>query len=1454
MDDKDKTTNDSEHTTTEAGLDEIAMYDPAELVKKFDALEAEFLRAHGKELPPRDEAPPPPPQKEEPRYSPPPSEDIPLTLETLYSYERANKRTGSPRPAIEKERAESEAPPVVTPFAFEKPAMAYGESGGIPKREDKPATAVFGESSIPKRDEKPAPAAYGEGNGAQKREEAYGENARIPEQEEKPGLMAIFSEGSGRPERDEKPAQAAYGENASIPEREDKPTLMAIFSEGGGGPERDEKPAQAAYGENAGNQERDDRPAQAAYGENASIPEREDKPTLMAIFSEGSGGPEQDGQPAQTAAYRDNAGNQERDEKPALVFAYRENAATPKREERPAQAAAYREKTGAPERDDKPAQAAIFGESSGIPKREEKTAPSEVDERAEKRRMERERSSRERKDRRDDRDQRPRPAAAAGAASGKKPGNGSKNPPQNGRKKAGKKKKRKKESLPVKIIKGIISVIVIFFIAVAVIGGVYVYSVIKDIPRYTTEDIEASLSVMSTMYNDQGQPMKNIYLPDGQRTLATYQQFPDNLVNALVAIEDKTFWTHKGFNIIRIFGAVFESVGSGSGITGASGTSTLTQQLARNIWLIDERSDRSIDRKIKEAFYARELETHLSKEEILRMYLNTIALGNHSYGIVAAAENYFGKKVENLDLIECAALAALPKAPSEYMMIVTVMPGEVAPDDPRILLAGSQYYYLYNDAIEPRLKLVLSEMLAQGYITEAEHDAALKDNIRSHLKPKEIEATSSADFFVSFAIDNIADHLLESDPGLISRDAALQKIYSGGLDIYTTFNQRAQDIAMDEYSKPENFPKTLLSYLDGNKNIMNEEKTNILLFNYDYMFETRDDGPWFHLKGGEDPDYTWREDGSMIIFADKRLGVYRTEGGGGELGIELEFKDFYTLPEGVLYMARGGQIPIPAEYKGIDSDGNLILSKKYFDNDNNIFTIDEEGEYWIGPKRFTLRQEVLQPQSAFVLIDHTNGQLKAMVGGRDIKGQFQYNRALSPRPPGSTIKPIGVYAPAIEMSANGEQVGSDIPTYGTYWSPLSIIVDDEMEYKGRIWPRNWYGGYRGAMTLRTSIEQSVNVNAVKAQLAIGDQRSITFLKKLGFSTLVEEGYSNDLTPAALALGGMTRGLMPLEIASAYGSFANAGLRVEPISYTLVQDKRGNVLLDGTPKQTQVMDPGTAFIMNDMLRTAVASGIATAAGVQGTQVAGKTGTTSDYYDAWFVGNTPKYSAAVWIGCDVSVRLSEGSVAASRLFSKIITQIIDGEDQGDYPPQPENVVSATVWTKPMSNPDSSRSYTDFFIAGTVPQYLDLGVEELDICFDSNYLATPWCPNHGLREYSTYAKPIDEWGSNLAPTFYCHKHNLDIVTYPYNYPFETLDTDFGKISVPKLVGLHIDDAIENLRAAGLNIGEIFIDPNYSSTPIDIVVSQNPYPNDTLPEGAIVNVTVSRGPDPSVIPEEDD
>ena len=297
------------------------------------------------------------------------------------------------------------------------------------------------------------------------------------------------------------------------------------------------------------------------------------------------------------------------------------------------------------------------------------------------------------------------------------------------------------------------------------------------------------------------------------------------------------------------------------------------------------------------------------------------------------------------------------------------------------------------------------------------------------------------------------------------------------------------------------------------------------------------------------------------------------------------------------------------------------------------------------------------------------------------------------------------------------------------------------------WPKNWYAGFRGPMSMRTAVEQSVNTCAVKVQMLNGNEKSVSFMKKLGITTIVEKsdpGKPNDMAPAALALGGLTRGISPLELASAYSSFANSGIHTEYISYTSIKDKSGNMVLDGIAKQTQAMDPGTAFIMNDILTTAITNGFNTAAMIRGVPVAGKSGTTQDASDIWFAGYTPKYTCVVWIGGDIKFTMSATSTDTVYLWHKIMTQCIAGEDQGQFPSQPDNVVKATVG-----------GMTDYFFKDLVPSKLpmEIGPKDITICTESGLLATPWCLH-------TEAKTVP---AHEAPAYYCNLHNLDPASFP-------------------------------------------------------------------------------------------
>ena len=849
---------------------------------------------------------------------------------------------------------------------------------------------------------------------------------------------------------------------------------------------------------------------------------------------------------------------------------------------------------------------------------------------------------------------------------------------QKRKKKAAKKKNKAIKKINRKFVrtKRILAVCGILLIA----GIIMVAIILHDAQKINFDNIYENLAESSILYDDKGKKIENIYSGEGSRVIVDYEEMPEDLVNAFVAIEDKTFWKHHGFNFIRMAGAVKDAVFNKGRV---GGTSTITQQLARNLYLSESKTERSLTRKIKEAYYAIQLERHLSKKKIIEAYMNTIALGQNSLGVQAASEAYFSKNVKKLKLLECAALASLPQAPSAYSYIKTVAKGEISKDDPSIIKQGNLNTYMYNDEAEWRVKLVLDNMLDQGYIDKERRNKVKVSKLKKKIKPNLNDETYEAQSFVDYAITNLTEDLMKKYD--MSDGEATQMVYSGGLRIHTTLNKKMQQSIEDRFKENYNFPNVTGLNTDENGNIIGQSGS-ITLYNYNTYFNEDND---FVIK---DSEFVVKKSGDIVLKKNKRLSFYEVESE-NKKDINIEFKDIYLKKEGVFYSINGGVIKVPAKYKSINRKGNLVIRADFIDEHPKFMSM-KDGKITIPNTSYSLRQQIQQPQASMVILEHKNGQIKAMVGGRNIEGKMNYNRSTSPRQPGSSIKPIGAYGPAIEMGAEKQRIQDGERSYGTYWTAGSAIKDEEMKINGRVWPKNWYSEYRGSRTLRYCVEQSINTTAVKVLNNIGTERSVDFLEKLGVTSVVKEGDINDMNAAALALGGMTKGISPLQMASAYGTFPNKGVNVEPTAYTEIRNKDNELILKSNPDKTTVMDKGTAFIMTDILRTTVTNGLANSASISNAPVAGKTGTTTDNFDAWFVGTTPKYAASIWIGNDVNIELSEGSKAAAILWSSIMSEAISGEDGGSFPDAPDNVSRQTI-----------SGISEYFIDGTAPSSISI-----------------------------------------------------------------------------------------------------------------------------------------------------
>ncbi|MEG0918591.1 MAG: transglycosylase domain-containing protein, partial [Anaerovoracaceae bacterium] len=810
-------------------------------------------------------------------------------------------------------------------------------------------------------------------------------------------------------------------------------------------------------------------------------------------------------------------------------------------------------------------------------------------------------------------------------------------------------------------------------LAMIMFMAVYALTIIAFTPKIEPEKIYDYLSEASVLYDDKGEVIENIYLDNGNRRNIKYKDMPKDLVDAVVAIEDKTFWKHHGFNFIRMVGAIKNSIFSGGDI---SGTSTVTQQLARNVYLAESKSVRSLSRKISEAYYTVILEANLEKEEIMEAYLNTIYLGYNSFGIQSASESYFDKAPKDLSLIECVSLAALPKAPDSYALVKKIPVDSnaeaIANTDKKVLLETAEYNYVYNgDRSKDRRDLTLKNMEDQGFITAAEKEKALNSDITSSLKVTLPKSTGSTTYFIDYLIDNVTRDLM--DKMNYSKQEATEKIYSGGLNIYTSMNTQAQKAAEDAFNKSYNFPSVSNVRYDGNGNIINSSG-NTILTKYSNYFDSNEN---FVLKSNEFK----MSDGNLVLLKDKRLKFYKTTAN-NLVDYSIEFKDMYITEDGVFKTIKGGVILIPQKYKSLDTKGNVVIDKSYF-KDYPKLIVKSGTTYKVTKTGYSLRAKVRQPQGAMVINDYKTGQVKAMIGGRETTGKMLYNRAINPRQPGSSIKPLSVYSSALQQGKDAAEKGQaqqfknydknqQTGNYGPYWTAASGINDAPLTIGGKVWPKNWYAGHRGVLSLRTSVEQSVNVNAVRVFQQVGTDYAIDQLKKFGISTVVTDGQPNDENAAALALGGMTKGISPLEMSSAFGTFPNKGVHIDPIAYTKIEDRKGKIILETNPKQETVVDESIAYIMQDILRTTVSKGIASGAAVPGKITCGKTGTTTDQKDVWFCGFTAQYSAALWLGNDVGLELSSSSSAATSLWKQIMTAATAGMD-GYLPSQPGDVVN-------------------------------------------------------------------------------------------------------------------------------------------------------------------------------------
>ena len=538
--------------------------------------------------------------------------------------------------------------------------------------------------------------------------------------------------------------------------------------------------------------------------------------------------------------------------------------------------------------------------------------------------------------------------------------------------------------------------------------------------------------------DENGNPVQYAQIHGEENRLwVDFAEIPQDLKDAFVAIEDERFYQHGGFDIPRTLKATMNFIFNRSSSYGGS---TINQQLVKNL---TGHKEKSVERKFTEIIRAIHMNNHLSKDQILELYMNTIYLSQGCNGVKTASTKYFGKDVSELTLAECASLAGITQYPTQF--------------DP----------ILNPDNNKQKQKLVLEKMLELEMITEDEYTQAINEPL--NIQNNDIMGKVSQSTFTDYIMEQIVNDL-QKELG-VNESVATSMVYSGGLQIYSTIDDKVQNAIETVYSDPA-----------------------------------------------------------------KYLGLYNPDD------------------------------PI---------------------------------------------------QSAIVMINPESGAIIGMRGELGEKTEaFTLNRAASTlRQPGSSIKPLAVYAPGIEYNK---------------FSAGTIFVDEPHTVPGGHTFTNAGDSYRGSVTVRTAIAASLNPVAVKALERLGVENSYSFMtQNLRFTSLSE----NDKALSPLACGGLTNGVTVLEMTAAYTSFANSGIYVKPYCYTKVTDMNGKVLLENRKDSNVAMSESTAYTMLQCLQSVVNGGTGTSANFSPLYyIGGKTGSTDDYRDRWFIGITPYYVGGVWFGYD------------------------------------------------------------------------------------------------------------------------------------------------------------------------------------------------------------------------------
>ncbi len=618
-----------------------------------------------------------------------------------------------------------------------------------------------------------------------------------------------------------------------------------------------------------------------------------------------------------------------------------------------------------------------------------------------------------------------------------------------------------------------------------------------------------------------------------RRHLTRIQDIPKVMKDAVLAIEDARFYSHGGVDYKGVARAAFANLGR----LKSQGASTITMQVARNVYLSNEKT---LSRKIYEILLTFKLEHSLSKDQILEIYMNQIYLGNRAYGFAAASEIYFGKPLKDISIAEAAMLAGLPKAPSAFNPIT----------NPK--RARSRQLY------------IIERMEENGFITPQQAEAAKGEALKLR------SGASQTTVHAEYAAETVRQ-LVYAQYG--------EETYTRGLNVYTTLKASEQEAAYKALRRG-------IMDFERRQVYRGPERFVTLPTNVKEMDDAIDEALTDHPDNGDVLSALVLEANSKKIVAVRQNGETVEIVGDGLKPAQSGLSD--KAPPNVK-IRRGAVI-------------RVVKTPK------NTWEITQLPEV----------------EGAFVALDPRDGSVRAMVGGFDFdKNKFNHVTQAW-RQPGSSFKPF-IYSAALEKG----------------FTPATIVNDAELFFDagvtgGQPWePKNYDGKFEGPMTLRNGLAKSKNMISIRILNSIGTTYAQEWVSRFGFDADKHPPY---LT-MALGAGSVT----PMQMATAYAVFANGGFRVNPWLVARITEQTGKQLLETKPAALgdgmRAIDARNAFMMSSLLQSVTSIG--TAARAQGTlkrsDLYGKTGTTNDSMDAWFVGYQPTIVAATWIGYDTPRKL-------------------------------------------------------------------------------------------------------------------------------------------------------------------------------------------------------------------------